>query len=80
MSITLSANSAHQATSNASEMTRQADVAKAIAAGGSSATVQAAITAADAAHFRRVIASGIANNIQVGVFQEGLREITGSYT
>jgi glycerate-2-kinase len=63
-----SANAAHKATALASEMTRQSDVAKAIAAGGSSAVVQAAINVAEKAHYARLTASALANNIDSAVF------------
>ena len=83
MSIVQSENRAHQTTSNLSEMSRQADytVAKAaFTAGGTQAAYDAALRAADIAHFRRVIASGIANGIQVGVFQEAVHGLTGSFS
>jgi hypothetical protein len=81
MAITQSENRAHQATSNLSEATRQSDYAaakSAFTAGGTQATYDAALKAADIAHFRRVIASGVANSIQVGVFRQALFELTGS--
>jgi hypothetical protein len=81
MSITQSGNAAHDATCLQSEGTRQAADAAALAtfrAGGTSAAYQAALNANAIADFRRRIASGIANGIQVGVFQEALRELTGS--
>jgi hypothetical protein len=82
MSITQSENRAHQTTSNNSEMTRQSDFTAAKAAftaGGTQAAYDAALKAADVAHLRRVIASGVANGgIQVGVFRQALFELTGA--
>jgi hypothetical protein len=63
-----SSNAAHKATALASEMTLQGDVAKAIAAGGSSAVVQAAINVAEKAHYARLAASALANGIDSAVF------------
>jgi len=82
MSISPPTTSAtHDATSIASEATRQAADAVALAAfkaGGTSAAYQAALNANAAADFRRRIASGQANGIQVGVFRQALFELTGS--
>jgi hypothetical protein len=75
--------SAHNTTSNAAESTRQtADdkARKAFLAGGADAAYQAALTANSVTYFRAVIASGVANSIQVGTFQEGLHRLTGSYS
>jgi len=80
MSITQSEKSAHQTTSNLSEATRQADAAaatKAFNLGGTSAAYQAALQTADAAHFRRVIASCVANGVDAGVYRQGLHDILG---
>ena len=56
-------NRAHKITCAASEMTRQVAVAAAIAAGGGSAAVQAAIIVAERAHYARLTASALANNV-----------------
>jgi hypothetical protein len=58
-----SGNTAHRVTCLASESQRQNDVAKAIAAGGGSAVVQNAIVVAEKAHYARLAASAIANNV-----------------
>ncbi len=77
MSIIVSENKAHQATVNAAESVRQTAVSAAIAAGGGSAVVRAAVITAEAAYFRAALASGLANNVQVGVFRQGLKDLTG---
>jgi hypothetical protein len=81
MSTIQSENKMHQSVANASEATRQTEAAKAKAAyDGSPAAYpayDAAVKAADAAHFRRIIASCEANGIHAGVFRHGLWELTG---
>jgi hypothetical protein len=59
---------AHRATLVASEGTRQVAIA---AAGGS----QASIKAADIAHFRRIVASGLTNGVEVGFARAALQEL-----
>jgi hypothetical protein len=73
-------SSAHQATVNTAEMTRQVGVAAAVAAGGGSAAVAAAIKTAEAAFYRSAIASCLANGIPSGGFREGLHNLTGQWT
>jgi hypothetical protein len=70
MSTMLSDNKIHQATCNASEGTRQQDVAAAIALGGNAAV--AAIRTAEIAHYRRIIASCTANNLPFSNFTQAL--------
>jgi hypothetical protein len=73
----------HDAASSASEATRQAADAVALAAfkaGGTSAAFQAALNANAAADFRRRIASAVANGIDPAVWRQALFENTGSYT
>jgi bifunctional pyridoxal-dependent enzyme with beta-cystathionase and maltose regulon repressor activities len=80
MSTVQSEKSGHQTTCNLSEATRQADAAaatKAFNLGGTQAAYDAAMKAADAAHFRRVIASCVANGVDAGVFRQGLHDLTG---
>jgi hypothetical protein len=72
MSSMLSDNKTHQTTCNASELTRQTDTSAAIAAGGGSAVVQAAIKTADISNVRRVIASCTANNLPFGNYTQAL--------
>jgi hypothetical protein len=71
--IVKSENKSHEATCNAAEMTRQ--VATAAAAGNPNL-----VLAADAAFFRSVIASCVANNVEAGGFRQGLHNLTGSWT
>ena len=63
-----SENRAHKATAVVSEAQRQADVAKAIAAGGGSTVVQNAIITAEKAHYARLTASALANGLDSAVF------------
>ena len=70
-------NKTHQTTVNNAEMVRQVAVAAAIAAGGGSATVQAAIKTAEAAFYRSAIASGVANNAPSNDFRVALHDLTG---
>jgi hypothetical protein len=66
----LSDNKTHQTTCNASEATRQQDVTAAIALGGNAAV--AAIKTAEIAHYRRIIASCVSNNLPFGNFSQAL--------
>jgi hypothetical protein len=82
MSVMQSEKSGHQTTSNLSEATRQADYAaatKAFSLGGTQAVYDAALRSADAAHFRRVITSCVANGVDAGVFRQGLHDLTGQW-
>jgi hypothetical protein len=73
-------NKTHEKTANTAEMTRQVAVSAAIAAGGSSATVQKNISAAEAIFYRAVIASCLANGVEAGAFRQGLHDLTGQWT
>ncbi len=68
MSVIESTNRGHAATCCDSEGTRQQAVAAAILAGGGSATVAAAVRTAEIAHYRRIIASCLANGLQSAQF------------
>jgi len=69
----------HQATVNNAEMTRQVAVATAIAAGGNS--VQKNIQIAEAAFYRAVIASCIANGVPgEAQFRQSLHDLIGQST
>jgi hypothetical protein len=72
-------NKTHQTTANNAEMTRQSAVAAAIAAGGGDAAVALAIKNAEAAFYRAVIASCVANNIPANNFRESLFNLTGQW-
>jgi hypothetical protein len=61
-----SENKNHRAACQASEVSRQQDIAKAIAAGGTSVVVQKAIISAEKAHYLRLAASAIANGVSNG--------------
>jgi hypothetical protein len=78
--IVQNANKTHEKTANLAEMTRQVGVTAAIAAGGSSATVQKNISAAEAIFYRAVIASCLANGVEAGAFRQGLHDLTGQWT
>jgi hypothetical protein len=80
MSMTQHENKVFQTAANNAESLRQILVDAAVKAGGSSTTVTAAIKTAEAAYFRSVIASAVANGIEAGVWREGLFELTGSRT
>jgi hypothetical protein len=80
MSVIQHDNKVFQTAANNSESVRQVAVDAAVKAGGSSATVAAAIKTAEAAYFRLVIASAVANSIEPGVWRQGLWELTGSRT
>jgi glycerate-2-kinase len=75
MSIIQSEHKAHRATCDLSEGTRQNDVAQAILAGGGSAVVAAAVRAAEIAHYRRIIASCLANGLPSAQFGQALRDL-----
>ena len=75
MSVIEHENKTHAATCNNSEMTRQGAVSAAIAAGGGSATVAAAVRTAEIAHYRRIIASCLANGLQSAQFGQALRDL-----
>jgi hypothetical protein len=67
-----SGNKIHQATCDISESTRQSAVAAAVATGGGSAAVAAAIKVAEIAHYRRIIASCVANSLPFSNFTQAL--------
>ena len=69
-----------QTAANNAESVRQVAVDAAVKAGGSSATVAAAVKTAEAAYFRSVIASATSRGIEAGIYREGLYELTGSRT
>jgi hypothetical protein len=75
MSIIVSNNKAHQTTVNFAEGTRQVAVTAAIAAGGGSATVQAAIKTAEIAYYRSCVASCVANGVESGIFRTALQHL-----
>jgi hypothetical protein len=78
MSVTDSANLAHRATANKSEMLRQSDEAAAFTAfggrgmTGSYTTYAAAMRTAAIAHYRRCLASAIANGTEVDTYIHAL--------
>lgn len=74
----ISENRAHQTTCNASEMTRQVDVAAAIALGGDAAV--AAIKTVEIAHYRRIVASCISNNLPYSNYTQALINLTAGPT
>ena len=74
-------NKQHQNSCQLAEMTRQVAVAAAIAAGGSSATVQAAIKTAEATFYRAVIASCVANGVPgEATFRQSLHDVAGVWS
>jgi len=75
MSIIQSTNLAHTATCYDSEGTRQQAVAAAILAGGGSTTIGAAVRTAEIAHYRRIIASCLANGLPSAAFGPALRDL-----
>jgi hypothetical protein len=75
MSVIQSDNKVHSATCVDSEGTRQQAVAAAILAGGGSATVFAAVRAADLAHYRRIVSSAQAQGLQYAQFGQVLRDL-----
>jgi hypothetical protein len=79
MSVITSENKTHAVTCNASESTRQSAIAAADAAGGGSAAIAAAIKVAEIAHYRRIIASCVANSLPFSNFTQALINLgTGS--
>jgi hypothetical protein len=70
-------NSAHEKTCTDAEGARQQGVAVALAAGGGSATVAAAVKAAETAYYRAIIASCKANGIEASNFRQGLHDVAG---
>jgi len=77
MSIIQHPNKTHENTCTLAEMNRQQAVFAAVAAGGGSATVAAAVKAGEAVFYRAVIASCKANGIEAGGFRQGLRDVAG---
>jgi hypothetical protein len=75
MSIVQSENKAHALTCNLSEGTRQDAVSAAIRAGGGNATVAAAVKTAEIAHYRRIIASCVANGLPYKEFAQALKDL-----
>ncbi len=75
MSIIKSENKIHTATCALSEATRQGDVAAAIVANGGSATVAAAVRTAEVAHYRRIVASALANGLPTQEFTRALLDL-----
>jgi hypothetical protein len=67
-----STNKTHQTACDNSESQRQSAIAAAVAAGGGSAAIAAAIKTAEIAHYRRIIASCIANGLPYSNFSAGL--------
>jgi hypothetical protein len=72
MSIIVSNNKTHQTTVNLAESTRQVAVTAAVAAGGGSAAVQAAIKTAEIAFYRAAVASCVANGVESEIFRTAL--------
>ena len=68
-----SANVAHKATALLSESTKQVAISAAIAAGGGSAAVQAAIISAEKAHYARLIASALASGVESAPFLQAAK-------
>ncbi|MET4345508.1 hypothetical protein [Bradyrhizobium sp. RT9a] len=75
MAVIQSEHKIHASACIDSEMTRQAGVAAAYAAGGGSAAVATAIRAAEVAHYRRIIASCKANGLPFNNFGDALRDL-----
>jgi hypothetical protein len=65
---------------NTAEMNRQVSVQAAIAAGGSSATIQKNVAAAEATFLRSVIQSCVARGIEAAVYRQALYDVSGSRT
>ena len=72
--ISAHTNKVHEAACSLSEMQRQDAVAAAKSA-GSSAAIQAAVNAADVAHYLRIVASCKATNQPYAQFLEALRSL-----
>ena len=75
MTSIYSTNKVRQATCDVSESTRQSAIAAAVATGGGSAAVAAAIKTAEIAHYRRIIASCVANSLPFSNFTQALIEL-----
>jgi hypothetical protein len=75
--IIMHENKVHQTTANNAEMVRQQAVVAAVAADGGSAAIALATKNAEAAFYRSVIASCLANGLQSSGFREGLYNLTG---
>jgi hypothetical protein len=75
MTSIYSTNKTHQATCDVSESSRQSAIAAAVAAGGGSTAVAAAIKVAEIAHYRRIVASCVANGLPFSNFTEALIEL-----
>jgi hypothetical protein len=73
MAIIPHSNATHAATCALSEGTLQTAISQAIAAGGGSATVAAAVRTAEIANLRRIVASCVANGLPYNQFNEALR-------
>jgi hypothetical protein len=83
MSIISTGNRTHDATANTAEMTRQVADDKARAtfiSGGTDAAYASALQTNVVTYYRAVIASGVANGIEVSTFREALHRLTGSYS
>ncbi len=70
-------NKIHQNNCYAAEMNRQVAVAAAVATGGGSAVVAAAIRSAELTYYRALISSGTANNVPIDGFRQALHDIGG---
>ena len=75
MTSIFSTNKTHQTACDVSESTRQSAIAAAVAAGGGSAAIAAAIKVAEIAHYRRIIASCVANSLPFSNFTQALIEL-----
>jgi fatty acid/phospholipid biosynthesis enzyme len=75
MSMIKSENKTHTATCALSEALRQDGVAAAVVANGGSATVAAAVRTAEIAHYRRVVASALANGLPTQEFARALLDL-----
>ena len=79
MSIIQHDDKVFQTAANNFEGVRQTAVDAAVKAGGSSATISAAIRIAEVAYFRSVIASAASRGIEAGIFRQGLHDLIGLY-
>jgi hypothetical protein len=68
-------NKVHEASCSNAEMIRQNDVAQAVLAGGGSATVAAAVKAAEIKYYRALVASCQANGISYQGFSQALHDL-----
>jgi hypothetical protein len=80
MSVVQHDDKIFQTAANNAESVRQVAVDAAVKAGGSSATVAAAIKTAEVAYFRSVISSAASRGIEAGIFRQGLHDLTGLST